>query len=41
MNKLPFTIILILGDSSGNKDFEYVITNYPVIDIGGYGLYGS
>lgn len=25
----------------GNKDFEYEITNYPVIDIGGYGLYGS
>lgn len=25
----------------GNKNFEYEITNYPVIDIGGYGLYGS
>lgn len=25
----------------GNKDFEYEITNCPVIDIGGYGLYGS
>lgn len=25
----------------GNKDFEYEITNHPVIDIGGYGLYGS
>lgn len=25
----------------GNKDFEYELTKYPVIDIGGYGLYGS